>query len=169
MKETKSVCSQLVYKKIYDLYADSLYGFMIYKCGDSDKAQDFVQEAFVRLWTNCSKVIYEKAKSYLFTIGNNLFLDDYSHQKVVLKHQKLQVKSSTNETPEYLLEEQEFLEKLQKAISNLPEKQRVVFLMNRIDKKKYKEIAEELGISVKAIEKRMTLALKELRTQIKGI
>ena len=169
MKEIKSVCSQVVYKKIYDLYADSLYGFMIYKCGNSDKAQDFVQEAFVRLWLNCSKVIYEKAKSYLFTIGNNLFLDDYSHQKVVLKHQKLAPKNTTNETPEYLLEEKQFLEKLQKAIANLSEKQRVVFLMSRIDKKSYKEIAEELGVSVKAVEKRMTLALKQLRTQIKGI
>ncbi|MDO6744761.1 sigma-70 family RNA polymerase sigma factor [Tenacibaculum soleae] len=169
MKEIKSVCSQVVYKKIYDLYADSLYGFMIYKCGDSIKAQDFVQEAFVKLWINCSKVIYEKAKSYLFTVGNNFFLDDYAHQKVVLKHQKLGVKSITKETPEYLLEEQEFLKKLQNAITNLPEKQRDVFLMNRIDKKKYKEMAEELEISVKAVEKRMTLALKTLRTQIKGI
>ncbi|CAM1345147.1 RNA polymerase sigma factor [Tenacibaculum amylolyticum] len=169
MKEIKSVCAQVVYKKIYDLYSDGLYGFMLYKCGDSDKAEDFVQEAFVKLWTNCSKVIYEKAKSYLYTIANNLFLDDYAHQKVVLAHRKLGVKTSTNETPEYLIEEQEFLKKLQQAIANLPEKQREVFLMNRIDKKKYREIGEELNISIKAVEKRMTLALKTLRTQIKGI
>lgn len=169
MKEINSVCAPATYKKIYDSYADGLYGFMIYKCGDSDKAQDFVQEAFVKLWTNCSKVFFEKAKSYLFTVANNLFLDDYAHQKVVLAHKKFNVKSSTNETPEYLLEEQEFLKKLQNAISSLPDKQREVFLMNRIDKKKYREIAEELDISVKAVEKRMTLALKTLRTQIKGI
>lgn len=169
MKEIKSVCAQATYKKLYDLYADSLFGFMLYKCGDSDKAQDFVQEAFIKLWTNCSKVIYEKAKPYLYTIANNLFLDDYAHQKVVLKHKKLGVKNITIETPEYLIEEQEFLKKLQGAIAGLPEKQREVFLMNRIDKKKYKEIAEELSISVKAVEKRMTLALKTLRTQIKGI
>ena len=49
------------------------------------------------------------------------------------------------------------------AIADLPENQRIVFLMNRLDKKTYKEIAELLDISVKAVEKRMHKALKELR------
>ena len=49
----------------------------------------------------------------------------------------------------------------------MPEKQRTVFLMNRIDELKYKEIADQLGLSVKAIEKRMSLALEHLRTQLK--
>ena len=52
------------------------------------------------------------------------------------------------------------------VIANLSEKQREVFLLNRIEKKKYKEIAEMLGISVKAVEKRMHGALKSLREEI---
>lgn len=169
MSIKKSVCDTINFKAIYEAQADNLFGFILYKCGDKDLANDLVQESFIRLWTNCSKVVYEKAKSYLFTIGNNLFLDDYAHKKVVLEHQKLNVKTATEETPEYILEEQEFLKKLKGAIADLPEKQREVFLMNRIDKKKYKDIAEALNISVKAVEKRMTSALKTLRTQIKGI
>ncbi len=169
MSITKSVCDSLNFRKIYDTYADNLFGFILYKCGDKDLAKDLVQESFIRLWNNCSKVVYEKAKPYLFAVGNNLFLDDYAHKKVVLEHQKLGGKTVTEETPEYVLEEQEFLKKLNEAIANLPEKQREVFLMNRIDKKRYKDIAEALDISVKAVEKRMTLALKTLRTQIKGI
>jgi RNA polymerase sigma-70 factor (ECF subfamily) len=164
-----SVCNTHTFKKIYDTHADHLFGFILYKCGDKDLAKDLVQETFVRLWTNCSKVIQDKAKSFLFTVGNNLFLDDYAHKKVVLKHQKLAVKTVNEETPEYVLEEQEFLKKLNDAIAGLSVKQREVFLMNRIDKKKYKDIAEELDITVKAVEKRMTSALKTLRTQIKGI
>ena len=61
------------------------------------------------------------------------------------------------------MEEEEFRKRLEEGISNLPEGQRVVFLMNRIDKKKYREIAEELNISVKAVEKRMHKALVALR------
>ena len=75
----------------------------------------------------------------------------------------------TNQSPEYLLEEEEFKIKLQNAIASLTEAQREVFLMNRIDGKKYKEIAELLDISQKAVEKRMSAALKILKEQIENI
>lgn len=169
MEEKQSVCQPKVFEEVYNTHAESLHNFMYYKCGDRDLAEDFVQEAFVKLWKNCAKVLFEKAKSFLFTVSNNLFLNNIAHKKVVLKHQKLGAKHHTNETPEFLMEEQEFLKKLEKAIADLPEKQRVVFLLNRIDKKKYKEIAEILEISVKAVEKRMSSALKVLREKIGNI
>ncbi|MBX2818016.1 MAG: sigma-70 family RNA polymerase sigma factor, partial [Saprospiraceae bacterium] len=66
-------------------------------------------------------------------------------------------------SPEFLLEEKEFKRLLEDAISALPEGQRAVFLLNRIDKKTYREIAEDLSISAKAVEKRMHKALASLR------
>ena len=65
-----------------------------------------------------------------------------------------------------MLLEEEFLIKLEKTIENLPETQREVFLLNRIEKMKYKDIAEKLGISVKAVEKRMHGALLVLHEKI---
>jgi RNA polymerase sigma-70 factor (ECF subfamily) len=65
--------------------------------------------------------------------------------------------------------EKEFLEKIEKAIADLPEKQKEVFLLSRIEKKKYREIAEILGISVKAVEKRMHLALIKMKDKIGNI
>jgi RNA polymerase sigma-70 factor (ECF subfamily) len=76
---------------------------------------------------------------------------------------------TNNQNPEYLLEEEEFKVKLQKAISSLSEAQREVFLMNRIEGKKYREIAELLDISQKAVEKRMSAALKILKSQVDNI
>ncbi|MAO07183.1 MAG: hypothetical protein CL596_00560 [Alteromonas sp.] len=67
------------------------------------------------------------------------------------------------------MEEKQFKEKLQTAIADLTEAQRTAFLMNRIEGKKYVEIAEILGISVKAVEKRMSQALASLRSKIHGI
>ena len=67
------------------------------------------------------------------------------------------------------MEENEFKEKLDNALNALPENQRITFLLHRIDGKKYAEIAELEGVSVKAIEKRMHLALKSLRERIEGI
>jgi len=61
------------------------------------------------------------------------------------------------------------MRKLQHALSNLSEIQRTTFLLNRIDGKKHKEIASLLGISQKAVEKRIYSALKKLRKTIKEI
>ena len=67
------------------------------------------------------------------------------------------------------MEEQEWKNKIEAAIAALPEKQRTVFLMSRIDKKTYKEIAEVLGISKQAVEKRIYKALDTLRVVSKMI
>jgi RNA polymerase sigma-70 factor (ECF subfamily) len=93
-------------------------------------------------------------------------LNVIAHQKVVLNYAKNSGKSElTNENPEFILEEDQFKTKLNNAIQNLNETQRVAFLMHRIDGKKYAEIAAELEISVKAVEKRIHLALVELRKE----
>jgi RNA polymerase sigma-70 factor (ECF subfamily) len=64
------------------------------------------------------------------------------------------------------MEEDQFREKLERAITNLTEGQRTAFLLQRIEGKKYQEIAEILGISVKAVEKRIHGALVSLRAEI---
>ena len=91
------------------------------------------------------------------------------HQKVVLKHRQTKPKSYTNENPEFLMQENEYMEKLQTAISNLTEAQRTAFLLNRVEGKRFKEIALLLDISTKAVEKRIYGALKKLRKDIEGI
>ena len=169
INETKSVCEQINYEQLFNTHSKTLYNFVYYKCGDRQQAEDIVQDAFIKLWNNCSKVVFEKAKSYLYTVARNLFLNEVAHQKIVLQHRSIPKKESTNENPEFLLEEQEFMEKLKVAIASLPEKQREVFLLSRIDKKKYSEISEIVGISVKAVEKRMSLALMALRKKIGNI
>ena len=143
--------------------AEGLRNFMYYKTGSYQQAEDIAQDAFGKLWENCAKVTVDKAKAFLFTVANNLFLNQVKHRKVVLKFEQQTTSQQTNETPEFLLEQDEFRKRLEDAISALPEKQREVFLMNRIDKLKYREIAEALNISVKAVEKRMHKALTTLK------
>ena len=163
----KSVCDQKNFEEIFNQHSQTLRNYIYYKCGDTQQAEDIVQEAYIKLWSNCAKVFFDKAKSYLYTVANNHFLNDVAHKKVVLEHQKQNVSSgNTNETPQFLLEEEEFHVKLKKAIADLTEKQREVFLLSRIDKKKYNEIADIVGVSVKAVEKRMSKALLTLKEQI---
>ena len=164
-----NICDETLFSSAFNKYSKDLHNFLYYKFGERLDPKDKVQEAFVKLWQNCAKVTPNKAKSYLFTIANNMMLNEVAHQKVVLNYQKLPTKNHTNENPEFLLEEQQYMEKLQKALSNLTEAQRTAFLMNRIEGKKHREIAKLLGISTKAVEKRIYGALNKLREDIEGI
>lgn len=164
-----NVCHESLFSKLFNTYSKDLHNFLYYKFGDHLNPKDKVQEAFIKLWENCNKVSPDKAKSYLFTVANNLMLNEASHQKVVLKYKQERPKLHTNENPEFLMEESEYMHKLQTAISNLSEAQRTAFLLNRIDGKKHKEIADLLDISTKAVEKRIYGALKKLREDIDGI
>ncbi|WP_242158069.1 RNA polymerase sigma factor [Aestuariivivens sediminis] len=166
---SKSVCDPKNYEQLFNTHSTTVFNFIYYKCGDRQQAEDIVQDAFIKLWRNCSKVDFEKAKSYVFTVARNLFFNEAAHKKIVLKYQSNPNKSINNQTPEFLLEEQQFMEKLNEAIAGLPEKQREVFLLSRIDKKKYSEISEIVGISIKAVEKRMSLALIALRDKLGNI
>ncbi|MBR9855924.1 MAG: sigma-70 family RNA polymerase sigma factor [Algicola sp.] len=164
-----NVCEDHIFSEIFKKHSKTVFNFIFYKFGNEEKAHDAVQEAFVKLWQNCSKVSPDKAKSYVYTVANNLYLNVIKAEKVRLKHADSLVNDRTNESPEFLMEEKEYKEKLDNALNALPDNQRTTFLLNRVDGKKYAEIAEMESVSVKAIEKRMHLALKSLREHIDGI
>ena len=68
--------------------------------------------------------------------------------------------------PEYIYQHDEFKERLELAVSELPDKQRAVFLLSRIDKMKNKEIAETLDISLKTVEKHIASSLQNLKGKL---
>ncbi len=165
----EDICKEDIFAQIYEKWAEHLHNFLYYKYGEHINPEDKVQEAFIKLWKNCKEVPIDKAKSFLFTVGNNLTLNAIKHQKVVLKYQQEKPISHTNETPEFIMQENQFMKKLQDALAKLPEGQRVAFMMNRVEGKRHKEIAEILGISRKAVEKRIYTALEKLREEIEEI
>lgn len=122
-----------------------------------------MQEIFVTLWEKCKEVAPEKARSYLFTLARNRFLNEVEKQKVRLKYQQQKQNTADVKDPDYMLRMKEHEEKLNHALNQLSEGQREVFLLNRVNKMTYAEIAESLGVSQKAIEKRMSKALLKLR------
>lgn len=169
MHNEENTCNPSNFQKFYNRQADALLNFVYYKSGDSGFAEDTVQESFIRLWKNCAKVPLSKARSFLYTTANNLFKDMLKHKKVRFKFAKSKKARTDNQDPEFLLEEKEFKQKLDRVLGQLPEPQRVAFLLNRIDKLKYKEIAELLGVSQKTVEKRIHSALIILRKEIGNI
>ena len=165
----KDICEEKLFSSLFRKYSKSLHDFLYYKYGERIHPDDKVQEAFIKLWDNCRNIPIEKAKSFLFTVANNTALNDIKHEKIVLNYQKSQIRNHTNETPEFLMEENEYLQKYQRALENLTDGQRETFLLNRVEGKKHKEISVLLDISVKTVEKRLYGALKKLRKEIEGL
>jgi len=164
-----SLCQESVYSQVFREYSTTLFNYLYYKCGDENQAKDLTQEAFMKLWQNCADVSHSTAKGYVFKTANNKLLNIYEHNKVKLKYQNKGHQDRDAENPEFLLEEKELKNQIEQAIADLPEKQRVVFLLSRIDKKTYKEIAEIIGISKQAVEKRIYKALDTMRQINKNI
>ncbi|MCF6349899.1 MAG: RNA polymerase sigma factor [Flavobacteriaceae bacterium] len=166
---SKNICNPKTFETVFTTYAEDIKRFLYFKYGHLEIAEDVMQDTFVKVWQNCKEVRYETVKSLLYTIANNLFLNIKKHEKVVRKNQPFLVQEKDIETPEFLMQEKEFLLKVETVIASLTKKQREVFLLSRIDNKKYKEIAIILGISIKAVEKRMHKALVVIREKIGNI
>jgi RNA polymerase sigma factor (sigma-70 family) len=162
-------CDEAVFSSLFKKHSKDLFNYLYYKYGANLNPDDRVQEAFVKLWQNCAKVPPKKAKGFLYKVANNNSLNELAHLKVVHKHAPSRAKYTTYEDPQFEMETQEFSEKLQKAIADLSGPQRVAFLLNRIEGKKHKEIAEILGVSTKTVEKRIYGAFKKLKIDIKEL
>jgi RNA polymerase sigma-70 factor (ECF subfamily) len=99
-------------------------------------------------------------------MASDLFISRYRHRQVEWEYLKKLTLDAENESPEAQLEYGELQSRYEEALGTLPEKQRTVFLMSRLDGLKYHEIAGRLQVSVKAVEKRMSAALNQLRQKL---
>ena len=163
---SKSVCEERVFSQVYTEYSKDLHDYLYYKYGSDQDPNDTVQEAFATLWQKCKEVTFEKAKGFVFMVAKNLMLNRLKHQKVVLKHRAVKPKDYTNESPEFLMEKEQFYVKYQNALAKLTEEQRVAFLLNKVEGKKHQEIAELLNITKKVVEYRIYSAFKIIKQEI---
>jgi len=158
------------FKVLFEKYYPSLFSYAC-KFVDSESAKDIVQDSFFIFWKNRDKIkIKTSFNSYLFRIVRNNSLQCINRLKdrningidlSVVVDEINYYESGVNSLIELELENQ-----ISKALDMMPEKCRLVFEMSRYRKLKNKEIAEELGISVKAVEKHISKALKVLRLEL---
>ena len=158
--------SQAEFDNVFNSWYEPIRNYIYYKSGNIEVAEDTAQDAFLKIWEKRADVRLETLKQLLYTTANNLFLNKVEHQKVAFNFRNTLRTDRLEESPEYLLEMKEFDTKLRRAIGELDDKRRTVFLMNRIDKLTYREIADNLGITVKAVEKRMEKALAFLKKEL---
>ncbi|MDG1942267.1 MAG: sigma-70 family RNA polymerase sigma factor [Flavobacteriaceae bacterium] len=158
-----SICDESHYKKLYLAYSHRLYRFLVYTYGSTVDAEDITQNVFLKLWEECSRFNQKNIKSLIFTMGKNMSLNQIKRNK---RGEGFVFTDKVLSNPESQLEEKEFYQKLVHSIEQMNETERLVFMMSRLDDLSYKEIANQLNISQKTVEKRMHKALKFLHDRL---
>jgi RNA polymerase sigma-70 factor (ECF subfamily) len=154
------------FKQLFDQHFDAVRNYIYYRSGDGDLATDVAQDTFLTIWEKQLGEGHSNFKALVFKIAGDLFITHYRRQKKLNSIQLALNPETAGQSPEEQLLFEEMKEKYETALANMPEKQRVVFLMSRIDRMKYHEIAGHLGLSQKAVEKRMHLALNFLKERM---
>jgi len=154
------------FEQLFEQYFEPIKNFVYFKIGNTSVSEDIVQETFIKLWERRAEVKQETVSSLIYTIAGNLAKNHLKHQHVVFNFANKKTEDRFPETPQQVLEQVEFKKKLEDAIGSLSEAHRTTFLMNRIEQVTYSEIAIRLDISVKTVEKRMSVSLKHLYSKL---
>lgn len=165
----------LAFHALYKKYFQPLYLFAL-KFVDEDIAKDLVQDCFYDLWQNRQKVeITSSLSAYLFTIIRNRCyknlkkgqqkLEQDNNFGMRLKQEELQFFVNSEKS----IFEFDIKDRIGKVMQQLPEKCAEVFTESRFNGLTNKEIAKKFNISVKAVEKHISRALKIFREEFKDL
>jgi RNA polymerase sigma-70 factor (ECF subfamily) len=157
------------------LFTDWFGKLHVYACSilkDDAVAEEAVQVVFSRLWMKRNALqIHTSLNSYLYGSVYRECMDWLRHEKQKKRYKAYVLSNATDSDGEQAAAKTELNEleqRINETIGNMPELRRSIFQLSRFGELKYREIAEELGISVKTVEAQMTKALKELRKNLIG-
>lgn len=168
---------EIAFKVIYNKYFSRLYYFILEFIPIEDLAENIVQDSFFTLWNKRGELADDsRLGAYLFTVAKNNCLyrlrDQRYRQRLFdsgdFGETELEMNASvlgSLDSSTYTFDEIERI--IQETLEQLPPQCKKVFMLSRFEDRKNKEIAEELNISVKVVEKHMTKALKIFREALK--
>lgn len=165
------------FNSIYTTYYRKAFLFTLSYVHNDQVAEDIVSEAIIHLWELSKEREISNVEAILITYIRSKSLNYLKHiqaqenvcQTLLDKGQcELEIRISTLEAcdPNEILSK-ELRAKVKTLLADMPEKTRIAFVRDRLDGKSHKEIAEELGISVKGVEYHIGKAVKMLRDNLK--
>jgi RNA polymerase sigma-70 factor (ECF subfamily) len=159
------------FDKLYAIYSNLLYGFVLKLTKSPSEAKDILQETFLRVWQTREQLSDGMSfKSYLYTIARNLIIDAFRRQMRNVAFEEYISSDVYLNYAENSVEEEvnfdEFREKLNQVKEKLTGRQRQIFELSREEGRSIPDIAERLQLSEKTVKNQLSLALKTLRTEL---
>ena len=156
------------FEMLFRSYCQPLIRFVRRYVGDTSMAEDLVQDVFLAVWSNRSRLDPAASmKVYLYAAARNRALKHLRHGAVERRSAgDVERTLPRQKTPADELQGKELAGAVAEAIEALPERTRIVFSMNRFDRLTYAEIAGIQGVSIKTVETQMGRALKSLRDRL---
>ena len=167
--------NETAFTHIYEKYFRRIQSFSFQFIYDHDEAENLAQEALLHLWQNRESIdSINGIQSFLYTYAKSKCLNMIRHNKVKDKFKSEVLNKKERELDIEILNSIQFdtlelteLERLiQESINDLPPKTREVFIKKRFEDKKNAEIADEMQVTLKAVEAHMTKALKILKLKL---
>lgn len=152
---------ELVFRQYYAYICRAVYKII----PDANLVEDLAQEVFYELWRKRGRLqIATSLKGYLRRSAVNRALNYIRDQRIKFDEvERAPVQKSSLPTAPQRMDAAELQVKIDKAIDELPERCRIVFVLSRFEEMSYREIAEQLDISAKTVENQVSKALKLLR------
>jgi RNA polymerase sigma-70 factor, ECF subfamily len=149
------------FHEFYDLLYPQIYGFIFRNTFDKNATEEICQEAFIKFWEARKNISVERfPKAYLFKIAKNLLINSFQRTKKIYS---LQSDNFSNSIKAENFNENMIEQDLKKAILQLPEGCRIIFILNRYHNFRYSEIADILELSVQTVKNQMSKSIKILR------
>jgi RNA polymerase sigma-70 factor, ECF subfamily len=159
-------------EKLFDQYYPRLFNFSRSFLKFEDGIDDILQEVFLKIWQNRKNIKNpETFNSYIFTIARNLLLNELRRR---INDQKIRdnlLKTSLAEEylPFEILDYLKLKGKIDEIIEQLPQKQKEIFKLSRVEGLSHKEIAEKMNVSTKTVEYHITQSISMIKAKLESL
>jgi RNA polymerase sigma-70 factor (ECF subfamily) len=159
-------------EELFNYYYPRLYNFSRSFLKIEEGIDDILQEVFVKIWQNRKKINSAATfNSYIFTITRNLLLNELrsrlNNQNIKEEVRKLSMASEYSSMEQ--IEYRDLKEKVDTIVSELPERQKEIFILSRTKGLSHKEIAEKLGIKTKTVEYHISQSVRYLKDKLRDL
>ncbi|KLT66895.1 RNA polymerase sigma factor [Pedobacter sp. BMA] len=155
---------------LFERYYSQLCKFTSIYLNDYSKAEELIADLFIKLWDKRATIDVKSLKNYLFVSARNTALNEINRVKLDTSrlddHEESLLISDERLNPFELMSSRESYKEIIDLIHQLPERQKEVLLMSRLEMFEKSTISEVLGITIRTVETLLYQAVKNLRTLI---